>query len=75
MFLLIKVLLSLMGCAICWGGVVAPLAGLSAASGDVDAVGTNARFNQPSGTAVFKNGIILVTDTKNINCGSSITIL
>jgi glucose/arabinose dehydrogenase len=46
-------------------GVVTTLAGASAGGGFLDATGTAAQFNNPSGVAVLPNGNIVVTDGVN----------
>jgi sugar lactone lactonase YvrE len=42
-----------------------PLAGSAGSPGFVDAVGSNARFNEPYGVAVFADGTILLADANN----------
>jgi sugar lactone lactonase YvrE len=46
-------------------GVVTTLAGTAGLSGDADATGAAARFNQPSGVAVDSSGNVYVADTYN----------
>ena len=47
------------------GGMVTTLAGMAGASGNVDALGTAARFNLPDGVAVDSAGNIYVADSFN----------
>ena len=51
------------------GGIVGPLAG-STASGYLDGVGTNAKFNTINGIATGPDGTIVVADTLNCNIRS-----
>ena len=46
-------------------GMVTTLAGQSGQPGAVDATGTNASFNNPSGIVLGLNGLLYVTDTGN----------
>jgi len=46
-------------------GVVSTLAGQAGKSGDVDDVGTAARFDRPEGIAVDSSGTVYVADTNN----------
>lgn len=47
------------------GGVVTTIAGTAGAVGNVDATGTSARFDLPSGIAVDTDGTLYVADTGN----------
>jgi uncharacterized delta-60 repeat protein len=47
------------------GGFVTTLAGLSGAPGAADGTRSNARFRQPQGVAVDRNGNVFVADTLN----------
>ncbi|MBM3842780.1 MAG: hypothetical protein FJ397_05870, partial [Verrucomicrobia bacterium] len=46
-------------------GVVTTLAGTAGSAGSADGLGSEARFNQPSGVAVDAQGTIYITDTRN----------
>jgi len=47
------------------GGVVTTFAGSAGAAGSVDGVGSNARFNHPTGVAIDPSGNLIVTDALN----------